>query len=813
MEKLPALFELSQAFHACTDASSLARVFASQLARGVDCGAVLVWLVVGKEEELVCSGRWFEPGARFEPQPGPATEGILAEIREEGAAGRARRVSGDEIEADALAHFAETERERVESALYVPLAGSKGVCGVVELLNHHGGEFSAEDAAFAEEACRIGGRALDTVLSLDSERQESLGTIERLTALYDISRIFNSTLELEDLLPIVADRIANILGVEVCNVWLVDSDEGDLYFAQQVGEDPTTDEDARLPLGEGVLGKVAQSGEAILIENATEEALLAERRKAAAAKGGPEIQTLMCAPLLKDEAVVGVVEVVNKSDGSAFNRDDLFFLRSISQQAAIALHNANLLEAERKVHELDALLTISKEITSTLNLDHVLTTVVHQAATVVPFDRCAIGLFDRNRFILGAVSGEKEVPKTPEMEQLREVLEWVARQPEPVSADEYEEGWQVKPEQARQELLPYLQANELCGFYAIPLRDDQGVVGVLALVSSEAEFLSERHVEMLAILASQTTVAIRNARLYHEVPLMSVWKPLVQRRKKLQAMAAGRWLELGWKVGLVALLLVAVPWKLRIGANASVVPADRRVVSAEVGGVIQEVAVREGDAVEAGRVLGVQDDSDASIKRAAARASLELARRQMVEAESRGDLGSASQARLRVDLHQSEADLYEQKIAKARLRAPIRGVVVTPKIEERVGRYLEPGEPFTELVDLDRMAVEMNVPETQISHIRPGSLVSLKLNALPTDTLTGSVVRVGASTITAENEQFFVVRAEFSNPGRKARAGMVGRAKITASGGWAESGWYPIGYVMFRAPARWVYQKAWTWLP
>ena len=131
--------------------------------------------------------------------------------------------------------------------------------------------------------------------------------------------------------------------------------------------------------------------------------------------------------------------------------------------------------------------------------------------------------------------------RLPVGKELRGVLEWVAGQPEPVSADEYEEGWQVKPEPARQELLPYLQANDLSGFYAIPLRDDQGVVGVLALLSADAEFLNERHLEMLAILASQTTVAIRNARLYHEVPLMSVWQPLAQRRKKLQAMAAGRW--------------------------------------------------------------------------------------------------------------------------------------------------------------------------------------------------------------------------------------------------------------------------------
>ena len=807
MENLPALYELSQALHAYSDAGGLARTLATQLSRTVQCRSILVWLVLGKEEELICAGRWFEPATRFEPLPGPAERGLLPLLLEES---RARRLTGDDLLPEQLTHLAETDRERVKSALYAPLVGVKGAHGVVELLNHRAEQFSAADAAFVEEACRVAGRALDTVRALEEERHDALGTIERLTALYDISRIFNSTLELEDLLPIVADRISNILNAQVCNLWLVDAEENELYFAQQVGEDPTTGEDARLPIGEGLAGKAAQTGEPILVEDAAAEPLLEERRKAA---GKFEFSTLMCAPLLKDEEVLGVVEVINKTDGTPFDRDDLFFLTSISQQAAIALHNANLLEAERKVHELDELLAISKEITSTLNLDHVLTTVVHQAATVVPFDRCAIGLFDRNRFILGAISGEKEVPKTRETEQLCDQLEWVARQTEPVSADQYEEGWKVNPEEARRELVPYLESNEYNGFYAIPLRDEQGVVGVLALLSGDAEFLSERHLELVSILANQTTVAIRNARLYQEVPLMSVWQPLVQKKQKLQAMAAGRWLEVAGKVGLVVLLLVAVPWKLRITTSATVVPAERRVVSAELAGVIKQVAVREGDSVEAGGLLAVLDDGDVRVQLAAARANLDQARRQMVEAEARGDLGAAGQARLRVEMHQAEVNLYEQKTAQARLRAPIRGIVVTPKVEERMGERLEQGAPFCELVNAEQLAVEMNVPETQVRYVQPGTAVTLKLNAFPTITFSGRVERVSAETISAEGEQFFVVRALFPNPEGLARTGMVGRGKITAKGGWAESGWYPVGYVLLRDPARWLWQKIWLWLP
>jgi hypothetical protein len=126
---------------------------------------------------------------------------------------------------------------------------------------------------------------------------------------------------------------------------------------------------------------------------------------------------------------------------------------------------------------------------------------------------------------------------------------------------------------------------------------------------------------------------------------------------------------------------------------------------------------------------------------------------------------------------------------------------------------LETGDAFCELVERERMAVELLVPETDLSLLREGSTVTVKLNAFPTLTLEGAVTQLGAQTVAAENAQFFVVRAVFPNPEGKVRTGMVGRAKITARGGWWESGWYPIGYVVLRDPARWAWRKAWTWLP
>lgn len=808
MEHSSTLFELATAYHTCPDLDSLLKALAAHLGARLGARSVQVWSLTESGDALTCRARWTEAGAGFEPTPEPVTEGILAEMLE---ATRARRLGGKEIDRDALVHLDENDRERVKSAVYAPLLAATGTVGVVEVLNKRSGEFSGDDAVLLEEALRLTGPALEARRVLEKEKQANLATIDRLTALYDIGRVFNSTLELTELLPVVADKIRDILGAQACNLWLVDAEKNDLYFAQQVGDDPTTDVDDRCPLGEGLLGQVAQQGQPRLIADVQGEAeLLAFRQQRS-----PEfpLATLMAAPLLKEEEIIGVVEVVNKQDGGAYDEDDLFFLTSISEMASIALNNANRLAAERKVRELDALLAISKEITSTLDLDHILTTVVHQAATVLPFDRCAIGLFDRNRFILGAVSGEAEVPKTREMDQLRELMEWVATQADPVSADNYDEGWKVSPEEGHPRLRGFLDAHGHNGFYAVPLRDDQGTVAVLALLSGDAEFLSENHLEVLSILASQATVAIRNARLYQEVPLVSFWQPLMEKKQKLMAIPYARWLEGGWKVGLAALVLLLVQWPMRIGATATVVPAERRAVSAEVEGVIKRILVREGDRVEAGAVLAELQSGDDRVRLERALASLAQARSQLAEAEGRRDLGAATQARLEMQMHEAEVALYRERVEKASLRSSIAGIVVTPKVEEKVGQLLEPGDTFCELVNNEKMAAELNVPEAQVDLVQPGSRVALKLNTFPTHTFEGAVERVGAQTISAEAQQFFVVRAVFSNPEGRARAGMAGQGKISAAGGWPIGGWYPVGYVVLRSPMRWAWRKAWTWLP
>jgi RND family efflux transporter MFP subunit len=806
METSAALFELASVSLACRDQDTLLKTFAARAGAILGARAVLVWVSDPAGEGLVCRMRWTEPGERLNSANGTVGDGLLAEVFE---SGEARVVGGGEVADSDLSHLDEASRGRVKSAVYAPLPGAQGPGGVVEALNKRSGEFTEEDARFLEEAGRLAGQALINLGAIEGERQQQLATLERLTALYDLGRTFTSTLELAELLPIVAGKIRDILGAGACNLWLADAGSNDLYLAHQSGEDPTVNDGTRVSSTEGMLASVAQQANGKLVENPAEEPELEERRKAG---GEFEIQSLIIAPLRKDDEVLGVVELVNKADGTPFTEDDLFFLSSVSEQAAVALHNANLLESERKVHALDALLKISQEITSTLDLDHVLTTVVQQAASVVPFDKCVIGFFDRGRFVLGAVSGETEVPKSREMDALRERMEWIAGLETSVSLDLYSDGWHSDPEDARAQMVSVLEAHGYNGFYAMPLRDDQGTLGSMALLSGDADFLTPSNQETLGILANQTTVAIRNAQLYQQVPLANLLQPLAERKKKfLAAMPQGRWRLYVERALLAVAVLAIVPWPLRVSTDATVVPADRRIVSSIGGGVVRHVFVHEGDSVQPGQLLAQLDDGDDRVKLAQADAALAQARRDLAEAEFRNDQAAAGQAQIRADLHATEAQLEEERIAAAQLRAPIAGIVVTPKVEDRTGTMVKPGEGFCEIVGQERIAAEMSVPEEDLSLVQPGNTVSLKLNAYPTSSFEGTVERIGAQTHAEAGEQYFLVRAVFENPENRARNGMVGRARIRAAGGLF--GWYSVGYVLFRSPFRWGWQKVWSWLP
>ena len=235
----------------------------------------------------------------------------------------------------------------------------------------------------------------------------------------------------------------------------------------------------------------------MIIEDAGDERL--QRRNAGREDG---IFSAMVAPLVAKGFEVGVIEVINKLDGTPFDEDDLFLLSSIAETAASALNNAGMLQAERKVEILETLVKVSAEITSTLDLDRVLDAVVTGPGAVIPYERAAIALEERGRLKVRAITGMPRInPQDPNVVRLQELLEWASLSSDAVSFSQPGEQFEDPRPETQAKLGKYFAETGMRGFYAVPLTDDDGRVGTLSFESSDPDFLGPAHLEMIKILS------------------------------------------------------------------------------------------------------------------------------------------------------------------------------------------------------------------------------------------------------------------------------------------------------------------------
>jgi RND family efflux transporter MFP subunit len=690
-------------------------------------------------------------------------------------------------------------RRTLRSLAYVALHTNGTITGAMEILSFDA-ELSGEDVEALGPLAQIGASALSAAQSYETERNDSLASVTRLTQLYDLERSFSSTLEMDELLPIIGSKFQEVMECAAINLWLMRGDES-IELMHQAGRDSTTPAASVLKPGEGIAGAVSDNGESVLVA-AADDARLGVR-SANAVEGG--VSTLLVVPIMDKGSLVGVVEAVNKLNGEPFDDDDLFALTTITETASSALHNASLLMAERKVEVLETLVTVSHEITSTLNLERMLQTIVNAPQAVIPYERAAIALEQRGRFKLSAVSGVTRLnADAPEIAPLNSLLQWAALAEELVNVKQHGDEIDADREETRAKFKQYFAETGMRGFYAIPLNDDTGRVGILSLESSDPDFLTSVHIELIQVLAGQATVALRNAQMYKEVPFISVLEPVLERKRRFLAMEKTR--RRLYTIATVAafVFLVIFPMPMRLAGDAVVAPVHRAQVQPEFEGVVGKVLVHEGDAVKRGQVIAEMESWDRQTALAAAQARYQTALLQMNHALASNDGAEAGIQRVQADYWKTEVANAQQLLDRAQLRSPIDGVVATPHIDTFVGRRLQFGDTFGEVVDTSTAVVDVAIDDSDASLLRAGQSAAVKLNGYPMRTFRGTVETVSPKAEAQGDYRVFFARVDVANPGGLIRSGMEGRGKIS-------TGWRMSGYVLFRRPAIWLYSRIWNW--
>jgi len=783
--------EYAAALLARPEVGPRAQVTAEQVAQLLPGTAVVVYVIEDPDNpewtRKAIAGE-VEAGATL--QFGSGTLGALAENKS------LLVFEGEDLQREDYAHL--DIRRTVTALAYVPLLMDEILLGTIELISYEQ-LFPEAMLEASQEIAELASPAIAAARSYESERNASLQSISRVTQMYDLERVFNSTLEMEDLLGIVAKKFQEVMSVQGINLWMVNNDT--LELMNTAGLDPTVSLGMAQKPGEGVAGDISDSGEPVLIDDPGDERL--QKRNA-----GHEIEpvfSIVAAPLLENESLVGVIEAVNRLDGAPFDEDDEFLLINICQTASNALHNASLLLSERKVEILQTLVQVSGEITSTLNLERVLQAVVSHTQAIIPFERAAIALEQRGVLQMKAISGMTQInPADPTISDLKETLEWASISNEETHVTQHGEQIDDSRHETRAKFAAYFAATGMRAFYALPLIDDQGRLGMLSFESSDPDFLTVAHLEIIKVLAGQATVALRNASLYRDVPFIDLLEPLLQKKKRFLAIEKRRrWLMLAGAATL-GLFLVLCPLPMRVSGDATVASAHTAQVQAGVDGVVKNVYVHEGDHVRQGAVLAELEDWDYRAELAAAEARYGEAMAAMNRALAQGDGTLAGTERVKADYFKAELARTRERLERATIRAPFDGVVTTAHVQNSVGRRLMHGDTLAEIIDVSHVTVDVAVPEDVATLLRSGERASIKLESFPVRTFRGDVSVVSPQGQIESEQRVFVARVNVPNQDGSIRGGMQGHGKVFV-------GWHPAGYVLFRGPAMWLWGKLWLW--
>jgi signal transduction histidine kinase len=202
--------------------------------------------------------------------------------------------------------------------------------GAIAIWSYKPAIFTQRDLWFLSEIGTQAAIAIRNAHLYEASQRRAL----EIAVVDDVAQALSSTLDLNEVLRRMMDQVEGMLNVKAGFLLLKDPTTGDLTSQIALGEQASNIKPFRIPRGQGIAGQVAETGKSIMAEKGANTAREIDFRA----------QNVLCVPLMLHDQVLGVLEVLNKKDGS-FSRRDLELLNAIASFAAIAIENAHLHES------------------------------------------------------------------------------------------------------------------------------------------------------------------------------------------------------------------------------------------------------------------------------------------------------------------------------------------------------------------------------------------------------------------------------------------------------------------------------------
>lgn len=406
--------------------------------------------------------------------------------------------------------------------LTAPMRVGDRLIGILDVELHAASHITADDHQLLQTL------ADQTAVAIENARlhQEARQRVDELTTMNMISQAITSSLNLQQTLTIITDHSIRLLGAMAASVVLNDENKGNIWFHAASGGSSDFVRGKRLPAGQGIVGWVIKHGEPVLVPDVTQdERFFADFDK----QTGFKTESLMCTPLRTGAQTIGAIEVLNKKQGT-FTPEDLQLLSWLATPAATAIENARLFEAEHAAREqAEILREATATLTSTLDLDRVLNSILVHLEQVVAYDNSNVFLSQDEW--LEVVAGRGIAP-TDEADEPRQ---YPADNPIYQEIRETGRPVIVADAQADPRFEAWDTGNNIHGWMGVPLKVRSEVIGCLTLNSHQTGGYSRTEANLAQAFANQATVAIQNARLFKEVRLgRERLKSLSQRQVEIQ---------------------------------------------------------------------------------------------------------------------------------------------------------------------------------------------------------------------------------------------------------------------------------------
>ncbi|MFK7800583.1 MAG: GAF domain-containing protein [Anaerolineae bacterium] len=333
----------------------------------------------------------------------------------------------------------------------------------------------------------------------------------QLESLVEVIRTITAELTTENLLDLVLTKAVELLDVESGSFLLVDENTGQLEFVAASGPVRHDLVGTRLPFGQGIAGRVAQTGEPKMANDVGDTHTWFE---GVDSKTSYKTESILTVPLKFNKAVLGVLQIINRKNGAAFTKADQQLLSAFADAAVVALRNARLhqqtdVKLQDRVQELSLLQEIDRDLNSNIEMDATFNNILGWVKRLYSADAGAIILFtDEGEWLGDQEFGYDRPLDTLNYNQmtLPGLMGKVLKSSQPVltgNADKEELYHAFRRETRSQMILPIIIKNQAAGIVSIE-RNDENAFTADDLISATT-------------LINHCASSLTNSRLYYRV--------------------------------------------------------------------------------------------------------------------------------------------------------------------------------------------------------------------------------------------------------------------------------------------------------